>query len=121
MSDEASSSAAAAHPFDDIQDGRPHDALPTAADLAKKRTRNRQLFNKKRGELLDDLLRSVDILVYAELSTIYYMEYVQSMRLCDGVRMADAQQLLLHPSDPASVGAIRLPDPETIHVPGTAT
>ncbi|KAK0343204.1 hypothetical protein LTR91_022614 [Friedmanniomyces endolithicus] len=74
MSDEASSSAAAAHPFDDIQDGRPHDALPTAADLAKKRTRNRQLFNKKRGELLDDLLRSVDILVYAELSTIYYMD-----------------------------------------------
>ncbi|KAK0260023.1 hypothetical protein B0A54_09507 [Friedmanniomyces endolithicus] len=74
MSDEASSSAAAVDSLDDIQDGRPHDALPTAADLARKRRKNRQLFNKKRGELLDDLLRSVDILVYAELSTIYYMD-----------------------------------------------
>ncbi|TKA48218.1 hypothetical protein B0A54_01711 [Friedmanniomyces endolithicus] len=80
MSDEASSSTAAADSLDDIPDGRTHDALPTAADQAKKRKNNRQLFNKKRGELLDDLLRSVDILVYAELSTIYYMEYVRFVR-----------------------------------------
>lgn len=32
------------------------------------------MFKKKRGELLDDLLRGLDILVYAELSVIYYME-----------------------------------------------
>lgn len=47
---------------------------PTAAELSERRKKNRQMFNKKRGELLDDLLRSLDILVYAELSAIYYME-----------------------------------------------
>lgn len=34
------------------------------------------MFSRKRGELLDDVLRNLDILVYAELSTVYYMEYV---------------------------------------------
>ncbi|TKA83778.1 hypothetical protein B0A55_00024 [Friedmanniomyces simplex] len=74
MSDEASSSAAAAHSLPDAPNGRAHDAPPTAADQAKKREKNRKMFNKKRGELLDDLLRSVDLLVYAELSTIYYVD-----------------------------------------------
>jgi hypothetical protein len=31
---------------------------------------------RKRGELMDDALRHLDILVYAELSVIYYMECV---------------------------------------------
>lgn len=42
--------------------------------LAARRKKNRQLFNRKRGELLDDLLRNFDTLIYAELSTIYYMD-----------------------------------------------
>lgn len=74
MSHVASSSAAAADPSNDGHDGRPQDAPPTAADQAQKRRKNREMFNKKRGELLDDLLRKLDILVYAELSAIYYME-----------------------------------------------
>jgi hypothetical protein len=50
-----------------------------AAELEKRRKTNRENFNRKRGEFLDDLLRSLDVLVYAELSTIYYMEYAFSL------------------------------------------
>jgi hypothetical protein len=31
--------------------------------------------NKKRAEFMDDLLRNFDILIYTQLSVIYYMEY----------------------------------------------
>ena len=74
MNDEASSSAAAYPPHEDGQ--RAPEAAPTEAEIAEKRKENRQLFNKKRGALLDDLLRNLDILVYAQLSVIYYMECV---------------------------------------------
>lgn len=50
------------------------DGAPTAAQVAKRRKENREMFNKKRGQLLDDLIYNLDILVYAELSAIYYME-----------------------------------------------
>lgn len=74
MNDEPTSSASAAYSHD--QDGHVQsETAPTAAELAERRKSNRQMFNKKRGELLDDLLRNFDILVYAELSVIYYMEY----------------------------------------------
>ena len=39
--------------------------------------RNREYLVRKRGELMDDALRHLDILVYAELSVIYYMECVE--------------------------------------------
>lgn len=42
----------------------------------QKQRRNAQ--NKKRAELLDHLLRSLDIVIYCELATVYYMEYVSS-------------------------------------------
>ncbi|KAK3714691.1 hypothetical protein LTR37_007671 [Vermiconidia calcicola] len=71
MNDEASSSAASAQQYDG--QAQP-EAAPTAAELVEKRRKNRQMFNKKRGELLGDLLNSLDILIYAELSTIYYMD-----------------------------------------------
>lgn len=45
-----------------------------AAHLTDHRKRLRDLFNRKRVDLLDDLIRNLDILVYAELSIIYYME-----------------------------------------------
>lgn len=77
MNDEPSSSAsAAAYPSDDTeQDGLalPGKA-PTPAEMAQRRKKNRENFNRRRVELLDDLLRSIDILVYAELSAVYYME-----------------------------------------------
>ncbi|CAK4033633.1 Hypothetical predicted protein [Lecanosticta acicola] len=76
MNDEPSSSAAAAdYPEPISQDEEAEQEVPiTAAEVAKRRKRNRENFNKRRGELLDDLLRNLDILVYAELSAIYYMD-----------------------------------------------
>jgi len=41
----------------------------------ERRKRNRLLFNKKREYFLKDFSRSIDILIYAELAAIYYMEY----------------------------------------------
>lgn len=78
MNDEPASSAAAASssrvanelPTDDTL----HHGEPTAAQVAERRKKNREVFNKKRGQLLDDLLYNVDILIYAQLSAIYYME-----------------------------------------------
>lgn len=72
MSDEASSSVGAAHHH---HHASPDEARPlTAAELAERRKKNRQTFNRKLGDLLEDLLRSVDILVYAQLSAIYYLD-----------------------------------------------
>ncbi|KAK3675707.1 hypothetical protein LTR78_004348 [Recurvomyces mirabilis] len=73
MSDEPSSSAAA-YTSDISTNGPSTEAVPTAAQLAERKKNNRQLFNRKRGDLLDDVLRNLDILVYAELSAIYYMD-----------------------------------------------
>ena len=33
---------------------------------------------KKRLEFLDDLIRTLDVLAYAQISTVYYLEYVLS-------------------------------------------
>jgi hypothetical protein len=71
---EASSSAAGAHYSHDGRQDKP-EAAPTAAELAERRKKNRQMFNRKRGDLLDNVLRDLDMLVYAELGVIYYMEY----------------------------------------------
>jgi len=50
------------------------DGAPTAAQIEKRRKENRDIFNRKRGQLLDDLIYNMDVLVYAQLSAIYYME-----------------------------------------------
>jgi hypothetical protein len=50
------------------------DGAPTAAQIEKRRKENRDTFNRKRGQLLDDLIYNMDVLVYAQLSAIYYME-----------------------------------------------
>ena len=80
MNNAPSSSASAAaypdpEPGDSAHDNE-QDVPLTAAEIADRRRRNRENFNKRRGELLDDLIRSIDLLVFAELSAIYYMEYV---------------------------------------------
>ncbi|KAI4718832.1 DUF1746-domain-containing protein [Aureobasidium sp. EXF-10727] len=36
--------------------------------------RNKATFNKKRDAFLQDVLRSIDLLIYAELSAVYYMD-----------------------------------------------
>ena len=71
MNDDPSSSSSGAYTS---HADTSQEASPTAAELAERRKKNRQLFNRKRGDLLDDLLRHLDILIYAELSTIYYMD-----------------------------------------------
>ncbi|KAF2217421.1 hypothetical protein CERZMDRAFT_92072 [Cercospora zeae-maydis SCOH1-5] len=74
---DAPSSSAAQPPTDTglEQDGLDDDNTPlTAKELAKRRRKDRENFQRKRAEMLDDLLRNLDILIYAELSTIYYMD-----------------------------------------------
>ena len=65
----ASSSRPLNHPIHNSQDG-----APTAAQIEKRRKENRDTFNRKRGQLLDDLIYNLDVQVYAQLSAIYYME-----------------------------------------------
>jgi hypothetical protein len=65
----ASSSRAINTSTNDAQDG-----APTAAQIEKRRKENRDTFNRKRGQLLDDLIYNLDVLVYAQLSAIYDME-----------------------------------------------
>lgn len=79
MNDEPASSAAAAASssriaFDAPTDSAQQDGAPTASQIQERRKKNREMFNKKRGQLLDDLIYNVDMLVYAQLSAIYYME-----------------------------------------------
>jgi hypothetical protein len=48
------------------------------ADRGQQQKENRQRFNRKRGQLLDDLLMQLDLNVYAFLSYVYYLEYAAS-------------------------------------------
>ena len=75
MNDEASSSAARQYGGHREEEDEA-EPIPTAAELVERRKKSRQLFNRKRSERLDLLLADFDMLVYAELSIIYYMEYV---------------------------------------------
>jgi len=70
MSNEPSSSTARHHTTS-TEDGDPGTG---GGAVRERRQRNRKLFNKKREAFLADLMRNVDILIYAELSTVYYME-----------------------------------------------
>jgi hypothetical protein len=79
MNDEGSSAAAASSSrvaFDVTPDSTLRDEAPTAAQVEERRKNNRDMFNKKRVHLLDDLIYNLDLLVYAQLSAIYYMELV---------------------------------------------
>jgi hypothetical protein len=79
MNDEGSSAAAASSSrvaFDVTPDSALRDEAPTAAQVEERRKNNRDMFNKKRVHLLDDLIYNLDLLVYAQLSAIYYMESV---------------------------------------------
>ena len=51
--------------------------------MEERRKSNREMFNKKRVQLLDDLIYNLDLLVYAQLSAIYYMESVLKKTLQD--------------------------------------
>jgi hypothetical protein len=79
MNDEGPSAAASSSrvAFDVAADSTQRDEAPTAAQAEERRKYNRDMFNKKRVHLLDDLIYNLDLLVYAQLSAIYYMESVQ--------------------------------------------
>lgn len=108
MSDDAASSSAAAassstthqhhyyHPADDGEDRQ-----QAAAQMAERQRKNRQLFNKKHGDLLADLQRELDINIYAQLSIIYYMEYAVSPLPMSTWQTAEADAIVAAPS-PAS-------------------
>lgn len=54
----------------------PASSLPLDDATRRERLqRNKATFNKKRDAFLQDLLRNIDLLIYAELSAVYYMEY----------------------------------------------
>jgi hypothetical protein len=79
MNDEGPSAAAASSSrvaFDVAPDSTLRDEAPTAVQIEERRKNNRDMFNKKRVHLLDDLIYNLDLLVYAQLSAIYYMESV---------------------------------------------
>jgi hypothetical protein len=85
MNDEPSASAAFSPPSPTAR-ASPTAPATTSDDIATDapdgdaaavlHKRNREYLLRKRGELMDDALRHLDILVYAELSVIYYMECV---------------------------------------------
>ena len=70
--DTGPSSSRTAHQEDAQEDAAPL----TPAQLKERQKINRQTFNRKRALFLDDLLNSLDYLIYAELSAIYHMECV---------------------------------------------
>ena len=74
MNDEPSASASTAPRSDDRENVDTTERPLTAKEIAERRKKNRDNFNRKRSILLEDLLRQLDILVFAELSAIYYME-----------------------------------------------
>lgn len=73
MNDEPSGSAETARDGGLANPEDTHVAVQRA--IREKRKRTKLLFNKKREHFLKDFLRNIDILVYAELATVYYMEY----------------------------------------------
>ena len=74
--------------------------------------RNKATFNKKRDFFLQDLLRNLDLLIYAELSAVYYMECANICHLQSRILLT-APQLLLHSLPSPSSHTIHLSDAQT--------
>jgi hypothetical protein len=73
---EASSSATGAHNAhnDHGERSHPSEAPQTASQIAERKKKNRELFNRKRQGLLKVLSTDLDTIIYAELGAVYYME-----------------------------------------------
>lgn len=103
MNDGSASSAAAASPHHNSahQDAAlDHNESVTTIQLANRQKKTRENFQRKRIEQLDDLLRSVDMLVYAELSALYYLEYACAAIWNELRDNADMQQAAALSSSP---------------------
>ncbi len=135
MSDDPSSSASS---LAALLDDR-HDDLPTtppaeetepgsASGAGHQRSSSRERqgkLNRKRAELLDHLIRSLDAVIFCELVVVYYMEYAPQLLpqkppspTPHQLTSHDRPQLLV-PALPATLSnATLLPDAETgIHTP----
>lgn len=78
MSDEASSSSAAG-PSGRLED-RDHatTSAPAPGETPEDRAQwqgRKSAASSKRLECLDDILRSLDLVIYAEIAALYYLEY----------------------------------------------
>ena len=74
MNDEPPASASSSRAARTYDNHAEEDVPPTTAQLAERRKHNREQFNRKRGQFLDDLIYNLDVLIYAELSVIYYLD-----------------------------------------------
>ncbi|OQO00423.1 hypothetical protein B0A48_13772 [Cryoendolithus antarcticus] len=74
MNDEAAPEASSSRLHAGSHAAAPEANTLTPTQLKERQKANRQTFNRKRGSLLEDLIKQLDILVYAELSCIYYMD-----------------------------------------------
>nr|OQO26446.1 hypothetical protein B0A51_06827 [Rachicladosporium sp. CCFEE 5018] len=74
MNDEAAPEASSSRLHAGSDGATPEANTLTPTQLKERQKANRQTFNRKRGSLLEDLIKQLDILVYAELSCIYYMD-----------------------------------------------
>ena len=73
--------------------------------------RNKATFNKKRDAFLQDLVRNLDLLIYAQLSTVYYMECAQFHILTHLTLPLTLPQLLLHTLPRARRHPVHVPVP----------
>lgn len=81
----------------------PTSSLPLDDATRRERLqRNKATFNKKRDAFLQDLQRNIDLLIYAELSAVYYMEYATATPVilwyhADGLAVAPLHASLSEP------------------------
>lgn len=54
------------------------DTAPPSADWRQRQLIKRRVQKKRRVEILDDVIRNFDIMIFCELSILYYMEWVVS-------------------------------------------
>ena len=117
MSESSSAAATTTSRADDDPTDREPSHGATSPSAAQKRKRNRQMFNRKRGELLDVELTNLDVLIYAELSAIYYMEYFHPPPPNTfHSKLTNAKLLLFRPDHPR-IRAIPPPLAQTCAVP----
>ncbi len=74
MNDASSSSD---HPRLDLDSRDDFESAALAVTNAGILQRNKQVQRDQKAAFLDHLIRNVDIMIYAQLSVLYYMEYVR--------------------------------------------
>jgi len=68
------SASAQDHPSTNPEASSSDDAFPAAAEGSGGLEERDRMQQKQRTTFLDDLIRNIDIMIYCELSILYYME-----------------------------------------------